>query len=60
MNTHISNSNIKNLSSQATAQLHKDYLHIIYSISHDLRAPLRGLGGFSKLLLQHYSDKLDE
>jgi PAS domain S-box-containing protein len=31
-----------------------------YSVSHDLRAPLRSLAGFSEVLLEDYADVLDD
>lgn len=31
-----------------------------YSVSHDLRAPLRAMDGFSRILMEEYADQLDE
>ena len=46
-----------------TAELEKKNKELetfTYSVSHDLKAPLRGIDGYSRLLTEEYSDKLDD
>jgi light-regulated signal transduction histidine kinase (bacteriophytochrome) len=51
------------LKSERTAELHemvRELEGFSYSIAHDMRAPLRGMQGFSQILREEYGDQLDQ